>query len=78
MVRRSRHRRPTVKTLRFGGKGLPPGTHTFYYTTDADPRLVDKVKPGDSAPFDLVVDAQGYIDRGQASIETAAATDKKK
>lgn len=57
------------KTLEFGGKGLPEGTHTYLIQTkDGKRSLVDHVTAGQKFPADQVEDAQGYVKRGQAKL----------
>jgi len=70
-----------TKMLKFGGPGLPPGTHTFYESRDAEGRavFVDRVEAGhevdaanvlklaDNDPAHDINVAEGYVERGQAS-----------
>lgn len=63
-----------MKKLRFGGPGLPKGTHTFYETPDG--RFVDHITEGHEVDCDLVHRAQEYVERGQATIvQTPEAPD---
>ena len=71
-----------TKMLRFGGPGLPPGSHTFYEMRDAAGKalFIDRVEPGHTVPAALVLKissndpkddvpvAADYVTRGQAQI----------
>lgn len=57
------------KTLKFGGDGLPDGTHTWFERAQGD-RAGEIVKafPGDEVPVADVKNPQGYLDRKQARV----------
>jgi hypothetical protein len=56
--------------LRFGGESLPKGSLTWYDHTNPDGSSGGQlfVRPGDEVDAARVVDAQGYVDRGQAQL----------
>ena len=60
------------KVLRIGGPNLVPPQHVWIIETSGDGRFLPTVKCGQSFDFDSVHDAQGYVDRGQATVESAA------
>lgn len=58
--------------LKFGGPGLPAGSHTFAYHRDGY-MLAPRVVPGMLLPYDDVDRADEYVLRGQAEVvETPA------
>jgi len=74
------------RMLKFGGPGLPPGTHTFYEMRDEKgaAKFVDRVEPGHVVDASKVVKivsddpktdiptADGYVQRGQAVLVDSA------
>ena len=55
------------QVLRFGGPGLPAGTHTFYTTPEG---AEHRAESGAEVPAAQVTNAKEFIDRGMASIVT--------
>jgi hypothetical protein len=66
------------KQLRFGGPGLPEGTHTWIRdkekplpTPDGEPQRYGKlspVKPGALLDYDRVVDPESYVKKQMAEV----------
>ena len=72
------------KLLKIGGPNLGPGQHTWVRHPEGDPQAggLRDIGYGESIPVGRVADAQGYLDRGQATVvddqlaEDAPATEK--
>ena len=67
-----------MKKLKFGGPKLKEGQRTWYVNPKTKGGGQIFVGPGEEVPFDEVADAQGYVDRGQASVPEGAAGAKPK
>lgn len=56
---------PRPRRVRFGGPGLPAGTHTFYVTPGG---LQVTALPGDVVDASMVTRLDEFLERGQAEV----------